>query len=89
MPSVHSGTHKSRTYKEAAATTFSINREYARFAANAIIAHRAFRIMDKDGSGYIERGDLHAELLQIFNGPGSETKGNKKLNAEDIKASYS
>lgn len=55
-----------KTYKEAANTTFNWRREYARYAANSLVAKQSFDTMDHDGSGSIGRQEIYTALSDVF-----------------------
>lgn len=81
-------TAKARTYNQVCMHRYSFHRAYARFAANAIQAHHAFKMMDTDNSGMIDRHDLYEALKRIFidvSHTTGEQEEENKLNLVDIK----
>jgi len=71
----------SQSYKEVAKTTFNFEREYARFAANAIVAAKSFKEMDVSGDGYIHRQEIFEALKSMFTGKSSCSP----MSEEDLK----
>jgi Ca2+-binding EF-hand superfamily protein len=77
---------KSQTYNHVSMHRYSFHRAYARFAAQAIQAHQAFKIMDADNTGSIERHDLFECLRTVFMGAGDlDADGHTGLSLEDVK----
>jgi hypothetical protein len=62
----HLSGRMAKTYKEAANTTFNWRREYARYAANSLVAKQSFDTMDQDGSGSIGRQEIYTALSDVF-----------------------
>lgn len=83
----NNGTRMAKTYSEVAGATYNYQREYARFAANALIARQSFLAMDKDKSGYIDRQDLYEEMVTLFKAEDSDVKegDTKRLSRQDVK----